>query len=638
MVNKKLCYAAGCHKVLPPKARKFCSERCRNRINTQKKRAKKKGIEWTQEEDVLNIPSQKNVQTRRGKVYDDLKESGLGNEILIKKMTLSDVAKVLDVSIASVSMAYNAFLEDLENEKLQESWSPVESEQTIEHFKEFRNRYFQTEQGVPYDTPEFHTRWIESILSSIDNGEQQMILSPPRHGKTDLLIHFVVWLITQNPNVRILWVGGNEDIAKNSVSSVMDQLENNELLIEEICGPGPKFKPQNRSGKAWSSTEFTVGTRTVTGIKSPTMVGIGRGGKILSRDCDIIIADDIEDHSSTMQPASRENTRNWWTTTLSSRKEEHTAMVVIGSRQHYDDLYSHLVDNESWKTIVEEAHDSMCMKPELEEDDHTDCMLWEGKRTFKWLMNRKRDSMTTGGLKNFEMVYLNKAMSEAARLFNPEQIAKCYDINMPLGTIPSGSYLVAGLDPAATGYQAGFLWAVETTSSDIKLTMVDLDNHLGGGLDEAFELIKKWWDMYGCYHWVIEENGFQKAIRQDKTIKQFCNVQGIKLEGHETHKNKWDDRFGVTSLAPMFNDQMITLPYLDAEAQQKTTQYTKQLTYFASKGSGGKGYKSDIVMASWFPMKVVRTLTKLTYADMGIEYTPSFDGYNSVQWNETPWS
>ena len=63
MTKNKLCYAAGCHKVLPPKARKYCSERCRNRINTQKKRAKKKGIEWTQEEDVLNIPSQKNVQT-----------------------------------------------------------------------------------------------------------------------------------------------------------------------------------------------------------------------------------------------------------------------------------------------------------------------------------------------------------------------------------------------------------------------------------------------------------------------------------------------------------------------------------------------------------------------------------------------
>ena len=99
-----------------------------------------------------------------------------------------------------------------------------------------------------------------------------------------------------------------------------------------------------------------------------------------------------------MQPASRNNTKNWWTTTLGSRKEEHTA-IVIGSRQHPDDLYSALLENEAWETIVEEAHDSMCMKPELEEDEHVDCMLWEGKRTFKWLMNRKRDSMTTGGLR-----------------------------------------------------------------------------------------------------------------------------------------------------------------------------------------------------------------------------------------------
>jgi hypothetical protein len=99
-----------------------------------------------------------------------------------------------------------------------------------------------------------------------------MILSPPRHGKTDLLIHFVIWLICKNPNIRILWVGGNEDIAKNAMGSVLDQLEFNELLIEEICGPGVKFKPKTKSAKSWSQSGFTVGTRTVTGIKSPTMV------------------------------------------------------------------------------------------------------------------------------------------------------------------------------------------------------------------------------------------------------------------------------------------------------------------------------------------------------------------------------
>ena len=39
------------------------------------------------------------------------------------------------------------------------------------------------------------------------------------------------------------------------------------------------------------------------------MIGIGKGGKILSRDCDIIIADDIEDHATTAQPSARRNTK-----------------------------------------------------------------------------------------------------------------------------------------------------------------------------------------------------------------------------------------------------------------------------------------------------------------------------------------
>ena len=194
---------------------------------------------------------------------------------------------------------------------------------------------------------------------------------------------FGVWLIIKNPNVRILWVGGNEEISKNAISSVIDQLENNELLNEELCPPGKSFKPASRTGKAWSQNGFTVGTRTITGIKSPTMVAVGKGGKILSRDCDLIIADDIEDHGTTIQPSAREQTRQWWTTTLSSRKEEHTAVVVIGSRQHPEDLYNFLLENPEFDTIVEEAHSSECILPEGDIEDHQDCMLWASKRTFK---------------------------------------------------------------------------------------------------------------------------------------------------------------------------------------------------------------------------------------------------------------
>ena len=638
MVAKNIiCISPECEETLPINKRKYCSDTCMWREQKRKARYKEQGRKY--EPEIKEANKGKVTQVRRGALYDKFVNQGYALDLIQGRLTRQEIADELGCTAAHISRLLGAFQEDYERDKQAENWEVSDdAKQSLTDFKNFRDRYFLTEQGIPFETADFHHNWIKSINKALLNGGQQMIPSPPRHGKTELLIHFVIWLICRNPNIRIMWVGGNEDIAMNSVMSVMDTLEQNEKLKEDFCGPGGTFKPATRAGKMWSRNGFTVSTRTVSGIKSPTMIGIGRGGKILSRDCDLIIADDIEDHSSTMQPSSRENTKNWWTTTLGSRKEEHTAMVLIGSRQHPEDLYSAILENEAWETIVEEAHDSMCNIAEFEEDKHIDCMLWKGKRSFKWLMNRKKDAMTTGGLKNFEMVYLNKAFNETLRLFNPEQIQQCYDQNMRLGYVPPGSYLVAGLDPAATGYQAGFLWAVETRNGQIKLTMVDLENHHGGGLDEAFNLIKLWHDKYNCYHWVIEENGFQKAIRQDKQTKDYCNVQGIKLEGHETHKNKWDERFGVTALAPMFSDKMIVLPFADADAQSKSIAYTKQLTYFASKNSARGKTKSDIVMASWFPMKVVRTLTKLTYSDMGLDYNPSFSGYTSNDWNEAPWS
>ena len=630
--KNKLCYAGGCHRPLPKGRSKFCSDRCSNRIAMQKKRAKKAGVEWKQEDDVLEIPSEKkNVSARRGKVYRDIVESGLAQEILEKKNTISEVATVLETTPGAVSMAYQAFLEDTQIEIAKENWNlPQVAEKSLEDFSKFRDRYFQTEQGIAYETPDFHIKWIESILDAIENGGQQMILSPPRHGKTDLLIHFAVWLICKNPNVRILWVGGNEEIAKNAVSSILDQLENNELLIEEICGPGRGFKPSSRTGKAWSQNGFTVATRTVTGIKSPTMVGLGRGGKILSRDCDIIICDDIEDHSSTMQPSSRDNTRNWWTTTLSSRKEEHTAIVVIGSRQHWDDLYNHLLENESWITTVEEAHDTACNEPDWDDSLHKDCMLWGSKRTYKWLMDRKRAAETTGGRAIYEMVYLNVAMPDGMALFDREEIESCRDQKREIGQLPRGVRLIAGLDPASTGYQACFLWGYDSVGG--KLYMIDMNNNLGGGIPQALDIIKEWWQKYNCCHWVIEENGFQKAIRQDRSIRDFASQHGIYLEGHETYSNKFDPVFGVTAMRPMFQEQKISLPYLGYEAQEKVNLYTSQLVYFSSAKNKSKsiGTKTDIAMASWFPMRAIRRMQKERLAEVGTDFNPSFSGYEST--------
>jgi hypothetical protein len=140
MEKNKLCYAAGCHRPLPKGRSKFCSDRCSNRINQQKKRARRQNKEWSQEDDTLNIPSQKkNVSSRRGQVYDDIKESGLALEIYEKTNTIAGVAKILGTTDAAVSMAYQAYLEDVSIANEQKNWSvPQVAEKTLEDFDKKR--------------------------------------------------------------------------------------------------------------------------------------------------------------------------------------------------------------------------------------------------------------------------------------------------------------------------------------------------------------------------------------------------------------------------------------------------------------------------------------------------------------------
>ena len=634
MANLKTIACPHCgDKFKQPHGRqKYCNIKCTkaaNRISLTEKKKKEKKL--------VSTSTRTDTRASRGEHYTSFVENYV-EEVLEGIITQKFVSEDMGIDSSVVTRMLLAYREDSAVAEARKDWSvPEEAVESLKSFKSFRDRYFLTEQGKQYETAKFHVEWIKGILKAIKNGEQLMILSPPRHGKTDLLTHFAVWQICKSPNIRIMWVGGNEDISKNSVGSVLDHLENNEQLIEDFCGPGETFKPKSRTGKTWSSGQFTVKTRTVTGVKSPTMVAVGKGGKILSRDCDLIIADDIEDHSTTIQPSSREQTKRWWTTTLSSRKEEHTAIVVIGSRQHPDDLYNSLIDNVEWEKIINSAHSLDIPIDSGEPKEHKKHMLWASKRSYKWLMSQRRNAETTGGLAIFEMVYLNRPFSEGLQMFKVESLDNSRDYSRHIGHVPTGTRLIAGLDPASTGYQAAFLWAYDVEEG--KLYMVDIENSKGGGIPQATKTIKEWYAKYGLAHWIIEENGFQRAIRQDRELREWTSRNGVHLEGHQTQKNKFDPYFGVGAMSEMFDKELINLPYGNTDSQSKSNIYRRQLLYFSNAASkaSSKGYKSDIVMASWFPIKIVRRLQKEYISEMGHDYTPSFSSFDVSTLNKAPW-
>ena len=135
----------------------------------------------------------------------------------------------------------------------------------------------------------------------------------------------------------------------------------------------------------------------------------------------------------------------------------------------------------------------------------------------------------------------------------------------------------------------------------------------------------------------IDEN---QKVKQDKDIKDYTSRFGIYLEGHQTQKNKYDPIYGVGSMQQLFEQKLINLPYGDTESETKSNIYRRQLIYFssaASKASKAKSYKSDVVMASWFPLKVIRRLGKERLAEVGLDYKPSFGEWNISDMNESPW-
>lgn len=684
--KRRVCRNEICSKRLPASAspsQRYCTVRCRN--NQNQRNWRRRHTQVTQHRDTLTaltkgedyeVPENLDSFARRGPVYEKIaNDPSILFPLLDGTMSHRTAAELLGCETSTVTRALATLKYEVQKQTEAEAWTmsgdherllgplhmpPPDTPQwdltldeMVSSFVKWRDQFMTDAKGNPYITRGFHRAWIRAILEAIFTGGRQMILSPPRHGKTQLLIDFCIWQICRDPNIRILWIAANGQLVEDWISAIEDQLENNEGLRRAYLAPGQDWKPQSRSGKSWSRSQFTIATRTVTGIGGATMTGIGREGRILSRNVDFMIVDDIEDHGSTVQPGSRENTRKWFATEAGSRKEETTAVVVIGSRQHPDDLYGHLIQNPEWSVIVEEAHQSSCTKDPLDETLHIDCMLFSELRSYTWLMGQKRSFEITGGESLFLMVYQNVAMAEGLVIFDIDEMKKCYT-SRDIGQIPPAVELVAGLDPAIAGFQAAVLWGYQRTTD--RFFLIDLDNTPGAGIPGWRDLIQKWFDTYNLRHWVVEDTAAQRGYMQDDWVVKFKNANHVHIEGHHTSTNKWDSHYGVSAMARLFNEEVhwqnpnnqqteilrrVDLPYGTPAAKSKIDLFIAQAAHFSAVASANRntrrGYKADVIMAAWFPMKAIRRWRKERAAELVWEYEPTFQGLVPTDWNEPPW-
>lgn len=625
-----VCARSDCSNLLPAGQLKYCSDRCGNTVRARRKRKMKKADADLRVKTV-NREFTRDTYDAMGRTQARKPPQWFIDEqwparIDTEGLSFEQVADLCGTTRPTISR-WIAWLQANSADALRRQGVRANvPDGILDDFVAFRDRYFRLPAGGPYLTEPFHLRWVAAILDALEHGRQQVILSPPRHGKTELLVHVAVWLICRDPNLRVIWVGGNEDIAANASGLVLQELDSNERLVDE-WGP---FKPETRSGKKWTAADFTVATRSAA-LKSPTMIAVGKGGKLLSRDADLIVADDIEDDRTTAQPAQREATRRWFNKDLASRKEEHTAWFVIGSRQDPDDLYQHLLDNSEWDVIVEQAHDDSCAVPVEDEDAHQDCVLFPAVRSYRWLAQKRR----TVGDAIFEMQYLNRPRPEGMAYFTRETVEGCRNRSRILGDIPPRTRLIAGLDPAPKGYQAAVLWAVNVDTNTRFL--VDLDNEKAGGTPHLRHILAHWASKYGVVEWVVEENYRDDKIETDPVILELRQRLSLRFPPFRTGHNKNDPNLGVTSMIPLFEQGLVDLPYGDPATRAKVDVYVNQLVNWRPIAGrlGHKHWKADLVMAGWFPEAEIQGWQRQVVADMQVEYgTTGYVGdYGEDMWS-----
>lgn len=518
-----------------------------------------------------------------------------------------------------------------------------------ENFPEFRQKVFTAPGGKTYETPLHQLAWFHLIVSLAlktelpqwvidyldieemdindwtENPERLVslfLLAPPRHGKSDLLMHAMVWLILRNPDIRIIWCGGKLEISTLTTSFVKNELESNEFLIAQY---GPFENPND-----WSNSAFTVATRR-TRMRAPTMTAVGKGTTILSMDADFIVVDDFVDLKASESPTQVTKDHRWLTTQLMTRREPWTPLMGIGSHQPSPtgDVYSLLSsdeDNEVFFVKIRAHEYKNCLPKEdgLEEADrHGDnCLLWSSVRPL-WFLESQRKTL---GDIMYEVCYNQDERQARIEYFREkvvrgdyptpkydldtrryrdinttEQFPGILDRNRSFGMVPHCcergdiTLRVVGFDPAAGQSRRASESSLMVYSGCMECNrryVIDLW-HKRQSPEFHSQTIIDHMLRYKAKRLRVEENAYQKSLSHEEKLTKAAGLHGFLIDNQQTGSEKWDPTMGIPIISRHMEMGKFSVPYMLPQDQEKAEPFLAQLIRWPME-------PNDIIMSLWF--------------------------------------
>ncbi len=183
--------------------------------------------------------------------------------------------------------------------------------------------------GNGYWKPYNYLTYLSDKLTQMEDHPIFLIITiPPRHGKSELISHWLpVWFLNKWPSKRVILTSYEAGYAADWGGTVKDTIDSNQ---DEL---GIFLTRDTKSKSNWKIQGYGGG-----------MITAGVGGPITGRGAHLAIIDDpIKNYKEALSPTYRENNWQWYRSTLRTRLEPGASIIIIMTRWHEDDLAGRLI-------------------------------------------------------------------------------------------------------------------------------------------------------------------------------------------------------------------------------------------------------------------------------------------------------
>lgn len=250
-------------------------------------------------------------------------------------------------------------------------------------------------------------RLIDAVNRALTSPVRALVSVPPRHSKTETLLHAVAWILARDPSISIGYVSYAADIA----------MSKSRLARDYALRAGVRLRDDAASLHEWRTEQG--GGVLATGVGGPLT---GHGVQLL------IVDDPVKNRQDAESALIRQRTHEWFTSTATTRVEPGGSIIVCHTRWHADDLIGRLESSkeETWENIHLPAI-----------DEHGDA-LWPSR----WPIAALEDKRKAIGEYDWAALFQGRPVPRGGQLFREPARYDIPNIN--------GARFVIGVDPAAS--------------------------------------------------------------------------------------------------------------------------------------------------------------------------------------------